>query len=372
MSNLKVFGSPEKYVQGPNATAHIGEEMKKLGLQGPAVVVSSGTPQRMLGPIWEKSLTSAGYKFTDMEFGGICTSFEADKISAFAKSVGAKTLIAFGGGQVIDAVRAASITAECEVVSCPTLASTDAPCSTLCVMYHEDHSFSEYLLTKRHPTLVLVDTTVVANAPKRTLVGGLGDALATWFEARSVREAGANNFLGAKQTETGLALAKLCYDILIEDGAAGVQSVDANAVTPALERVVEANTLLSGLGFESGGLCIAHAVHNGLTTQPESINYTHGEKVAFGLLTQLVCEGRPQAEIQIILKFCSSVGLPITLAAVGVDATDDKAIQEIAERATAPGETSHNGPVDVTAEIVAHAIRAADRCGSLYEQGKAT
>ncbi len=77
-----------------------------------------------------------------------------------------------------------------------------------------------------------------------------GDALATWFEARSIREANGDNFLGGKQTETGLALAKLCYDILIEDGAAAVQSVDANTVTPALERVVEANTLLSGLGFE--------------------------------------------------------------------------------------------------------------------------
>ena len=103
-----------------------------------------------------------------------------------------------------------------------------------------------------------------------------------------------------------------------------------------------------------------------------SINYTHGEKVAFGLLTQLICEGRPQKEIQIILKFCSDVGLPITLIAVGVDATDENAVMEIAERATVPGETSHNGPMKVTAEIVAHAIRAADRCGSLYEQGKAT
>eukprot|EP01083_Nonionella_stella_P212309 766874_1 len=105
-------------------------------MQGPVVTVSSGTPRRMLGPTWEKSLTDEGYKYTDMDFGGICTAAEAEKISSAAKSAGAKTLVAIGGGQVIDAVRAASITAECEVVSCPTLASTDAPCSTLCVVYH--------------------------------------------------------------------------------------------------------------------------------------------------------------------------------------------------------------------------------------------
>ncbi len=250
MSHLKTFGSPEKYVQGPNATAHLGTEMAKLDMKGPVVVVSSGTPSRILGSIWAKALRDAGYEFSDVGFGGISTKAEAEKIASYAKNIDAKTLVAVGGGQVIDAVRAASINCSCEVVSCPTIASTDAPCSTLCVMYHDDHSFADYLLTKRHPTLVLVDTCAVAQAPSRLLVGGLGDALATFFEARSVKECNGDNFLGGKQTESGLALAKLCYEILIEDGAAGVQSVDANALTPALERVVEANTLLSGLGFE--------------------------------------------------------------------------------------------------------------------------
>lgn len=90
------------------------------------------------------------------------------------------------------------------------------------------------------------------------------------------------------------------------------------------------------------------------------------------MVTQLVAEGRPQAEFQTVLKFCSDVGLPITLAGVGVDASDDAVIQVIAERATEPGETSHNSPVKVDASVIAHAIRAADRCGSLYQQGKAT
>eukprot|EP01083_Nonionella_stella_P060821 158619_1 len=89
MSALKVFGSPEKYVQGPYATVYLGSEMKKLGMQGPVVTVSSGTPRRMLGPTWEKSLTDEGYKYTDMDFGGICTAAEAEKISSAAKSAGA-------------------------------------------------------------------------------------------------------------------------------------------------------------------------------------------------------------------------------------------------------------------------------------------
>jgi glycerol dehydrogenase len=278
-------------------------------------------------------------------------------------------------------------------------------------MYHKDHTFHEYLFTKRHPTLVLVDTAVVAQAPRRMLVGGLGgestwiglmrndylinttntsplrsfvsiywyttidfyccrvDALATWFEARTIKEAHGLTFVGARQTETAAALAKLSYDIVIADGAAAVQAVDAKVVTPALERVVEANTLLSGLGFESGGLCVAHSVHNGLTSQSQCMEYTHGERVAFGLLTQLVLEGRPQEEIDIVLNFCSTVGLPITLKALSIDATDENAIQEVAARSLAPGETAHREPFEVTVDMMADAIRGADQMGTLYEKG---
>jgi len=126
-----------------------------------------------------------------------------------------------------------------------------------------------------------------------------------------------------KPTEASFALCQLCRDILLNDTATALQAVEVNAVTPALERVVEANTLLSGLGFESGGLYITHSIHNGLTSQPNHLSYTHGEKVAFGLLTQLVLEGKPKAEIDEVVQFCVDVGLPVTLDDVGVNADNE-------------------------------------------------
>ena len=179
---LKVFASPERYVQGPNAMQYLGNEMKKLDMKGPVLVVSSETPRNLLEETWRKSLKENGYDEVYYHgFGGICSDHEAKRIVAAAEAIDAKTLIGVGGGQVIDSVRTASIKIPtgCEVVSCPTIASTDAPCSTLCVLYHENQvtgnkEFQEYRFTKRHPTLVLVDTTVIANAPRRLFVGGLG------------------------------------------------------------------------------------------------------------------------------------------------------------------------------------------------------
>ena len=149
--------------------------------------------------------------------------------------------------------------------------------------------------------------------------------------------------------------------------AAGLKSsgwwAKAGATTPALERVVEANNLLSGLGFESGGLAVAHAVHNGITEIAASHSCIHGEKVAFGLITQLVLEGRPQSDISEILRYQRAVGLPITLAEVQVEASNDEQLRTIAERGVIPGESSHNEPFPVSAAMVVSALKAADQLG---------
>ena len=197
-----------------------------------------------------------------------------------------------GGGKVLDAARAAAADLNLPVVNCPTVASSDAPCSALSVIYSDDGVVQGSRFYRKNADLVLVDTQVIAQSPPRLLVAGMGDALATWFEAKTCVDGGVKNLRGGLSTQSALALAKLCYRTLLADGADALRSVQTQVVTPALERLVEANTLLSGIGFESSGLAAAHAIHNGLTTAKATHAYLHGEKVAFGLLTQLVLEGQ--------------------------------------------------------------------------------
>ncbi len=360
---LTVFGAPGRYVQGPGATHELGRELKRLGLSGPVLFVAGGTAQRDLQPIWRTVLPAEGLEPLVEPFGGECSDAEINRLIQRGQGQRAVAVVGAGGGKASDAARAVADALGLPAIITPTLASTDSPCSALSVIYDGAGEVSGFRFYNRHPLLVLVDTSVVARAPKRQLVGGLGDALATWFEARTLRESGGLTTLGARPTSTGTALAKLCCDILLSDGPAACAAVDAGATTPALERVVEANTLLSGLGFESGGLAVAHAVHNGITTIPGSHTCIHGEKVAFGLLTQLVLEGRPQGEIDEIYRFQRAVGLPITLAEVGVDANSEEQLRRIAERSTIAGETSHNEPFQVSAEMVLSALKAADQWG---------
>ena len=363
---LTAFSAPSHYVQGKGATAALGREMKRLGLAGPALIAAGKSAIAILGEAWQSHLGEAGIAHSVHAFGGECSHAEIERITSAARATASRTIIGAGGGKVLDAARAAADDLGLPVVNCPTVASSDAPCSALSVIYTEDGVFEAYRFYGRNPALVLVDTHVVALAPPRLLVAGMGDALATWFEAKTCVDGHVRNMRGGRSTRSAEMLANLCYRTLVEDGPDALRAVEAQVVTPALERLVEANTLLSGLGFESSGLAAAHAVHNGLTVAAPTRAYYHGEKVAYGLITQLVLEGKPRSTIDPVLAFATAVGLPITLAQIGLVEPPRDLLLRIATRATAPGETIHNEPFEVTADMVADAIAAADAMGRAW------
>jgi glycerol dehydrogenase len=193
------------------------------------------------------------------------------------------------------------------------------------------------------------------------LVAGMGDALGTYFEARACERAGAATCMGGKTTLTALALARLCYDTLRRDGLNAKLAVQNGVCTKAVENIIEANIYLSGIGFESGGVAAAHAVGNGLAVIEGTHSAYHGEKVAFGTLVQLVLENSSD-EIREVLDFCASVGLPVTLAALGAGEASEEELRAAAAAACADGSMAAM-PFEVTPEAAYAAIIAADALG---------
>ncbi len=367
-----IFCSPSRYTQGLHATQSLGVEMSSLQLSGPVLIVTSPSPHSMLEDIWAKSLGEAGYGYSIHDFPGECTHAEVGRIRQSAEQAGAKTIIGAGGGKTLDAARAAAVDLKLPFVSCPTVASTDAPCSAISIIYSESGVFELARIHPVNPALVLVDSHVIAHAPVRTLVAGMGDALSTLFEARACTAAKKPNTRGGSCTLSALALAELCYRTLLADGAEALRAAEAKSVTPALERIIEANTLLSGLGFESAGLAAAHGIHNALTVAPGTHAYLHGEKVAFGVLVQLMLENAEKSLVDEVLAFCHSVGLPTTLRGIGCEGISDALLGEIAANATAPDGLIHNEPFPVSPRMVADAILAADAAGRNFASGRVT
>lgn len=363
----QIMIAPSKYVQGPGAIREIGPHVAKLGNK--ALALASRTGWADCGAAIEAALAGAGVQLHVERFRGECSQAEINRVRQVVQATGSNVLLAVGGGKGIDAGKAVAYYENIPCVVIPTIASTDAPCSALSVIYTEDHVFESYLILPNNPNMVVVDTEVIARSPARFTVAGMGDALATWFEADACRKAFSKNIPGGDSTEAALALARLCYDLLLRYGRQAKAAAEAGAATVALTKIVEANTLLSGLGFESSGLAGAHGVHDGLTALTECHHLFHGEKVAFGTLTQLVLENREMSEIEEVLDFCTDVGLPVTLGELGIHAKgqelDDRLM--IAARATcAPGGMIHNEPMPVTPEEVVAAMKGADALGRAY------
>lgn len=357
--------SPNRYVQGRGELKNLPEHAKKLGKKLFVIISASGL--KRVRDLLEKSFENTGMELVFEEFQGECCETEIKRLGSRFQENKCDLVVGVGGGKIHDSAKAAAYYQGAPVVIIPTIASTDAPCSALSAIYSETGVFERYLFLNSNPDLVLVDTDIIAAAPSRLLVSGMGDALATYFEARAVAASGALSCAGGKPTKGALALAKLCYETLLEDGVKAKLAVEAGACTQAVENIIEANTYLSGIGFESGGLAGAHAIHNGLTVIKDCHHLYHGEKVAFGTLTQLVLENAGQKLLEEVIGFCMDVGLPTTFAELGMARPDKDLLMEAAVRACSPDDTLVNMPFEVTPEMVYAAMVGADALGRYFK-----
>lgn len=360
----RILIAPNKYVQGSGAIHELGQHASPLGNRA---LVTGG--KRALAATCQaigSSLGDAGVSTLVESFGGECSQSEISRLMELSRNSGVDLIIAVGGGKTIDTGKAVACDLKLPVIVVPTIAGSNASCSALSVIYTEDGVFESYKVTRANPNCVLVDTDIIANSPVDALVAGMGDSLAAFWEADTCYRSYKPNVLtgGTPPTEVAYMLSRLCYDTLLACGLEAKLSMERKVVTPALEKVVEAIILLSALGFESGGLAGAHAVHNGLTVLPQTHDIYHGEKVAFGILVQMVMEGRPREQVNEVLKFCESVGLPTSLKELNIVEPTKEEIMKVAEAATAEGETIHSTWFPVTAKMVYGAIWTADAIGS--------
>ncbi|MBU3153977.1 glycerol dehydrogenase [Clostridium estertheticum] len=361
----KIIMSPGRYIQGSGELKKIKDHIEAFGKS--FLIIGTDRAIKQTTSTIETSFKESGCKLSYETFNRECCVEEIERLMKVVKASSCDVIVGVGGGKAFDTAKAVAYYCKLPVIIVPTIAATDAPCSALSVIYTKEGVFSNYLLLPKNPEVVLVDTDIVAEAPVRLLVAGMGDALATYFEARACKEGNRGNMSGEKATLAAMALAKLCYDTLLSDGVQAMVACEGNVCTKAVENIIEANTYLSGIGFESGGLAAAHAIHDGFTVLEKTHKLYHGEKVAFGAITELVLENRPLAEIEEAILFCKSVGLPYTFSDLGVADATTKELMSVAVASCGSGETMINEPFVVTPRDVYAALVATDALGKMYK-----
>ena len=351
---------PGKYIQGAGALAELPALMDSFGNR--PLILASPTARKNVLPSCGIDWNARSHLVIET-FGGECCETELSRLARLIAQQNVNVVVAVGGGKTIDTAKIAADRAHLPVIVVPTIASTDAPCSGCAVLYTEKGIFQSVAYQRMNPAAVLVDEAVIAAAPVRFLVAGMGDALATWFEADSCHRTQSSNACGGLSPVVGHRIARLCYDTLLKYGLVAKIACENHVIIPAFSRIVEANVLLSGIGFESGGLGAAHSIHNGFTALEETHRFYHGEKVAFGVLAGLQLTDAPPAESDTVYAFCESIGLPTTLADLGLPGIDPARLMKVAEKTCDPAECIHHEAGRILPSNVLHAILAADAIG---------
>jgi len=194
---FSIMIAPNRYVQGPGVLRNIGNHIKHLGDK--AFFIGGPTALSIVKDSAVENLKENNIEFIFEPFSGMCTRESADELSKKAKTFGANIIVGTGGGRTIDTAKAVSHELGSFLVIAPTIASNDAPCSALSVQYDKNHMLDRFLILRRNPDVVLVDSRIIVQAPTRFFVAGMGDALATWFEANTCTKSMAKNLPGQLQ-----------------------------------------------------------------------------------------------------------------------------------------------------------------------------
>ncbi|MXV44009.1 iron-containing alcohol dehydrogenase [Saccharibacter sp. 17.LH.SD] len=362
----RTVSSPKKFVIGAGLLAQLHDSVKDFGNN--AFIISDEFIVDRVNKECLPALEGAGLKGKAEKFNYECTDEEIKRLGTLAGEQKANVIVGVGGGKTLDTAKAVAHYYKMPVILYPTIASSDAPCTALAVVYNTDGSFNRYLFLPQNPDAVIADTTILTGAPARFFAAGVGDALATYFEARACFRSDGINLVNKKPSRTGLGIAHLCYELLKENVIEAMDGVRNKVATRAVDEVIEATIYLSGVGAETGGLAAAHAIHNGMTVIEELHRAQHGEKVVFGLLTQLVLEKASRSEIDEVIRIIEAASLPMTLKELGVKEFVEADWRKVAELACDKDDTMGNMPFEVTPDDVYNALIAANAMAERYRK----
>ncbi|WP_019240934.1 MULTISPECIES: iron-containing alcohol dehydrogenase family protein [Bacillus] len=353
MEIFSVHGAPSEYILAEGALNLLEKKLLERGLK--KVLVVTGKKSWNAAEDYWPEINKVHVSF--FHYQGECSLTEIDKVANLVVKQNYEAIIGVGGGKVLDLAKAACNQTHKQAILIPTLASNCAPWTPLSVLYDDDGSFIRYDIYPVCSSLVLIEPNILLQAPIEMLVAGIGDTLAKWYEADVQMATIANKPVAL---EISHYTAKQCKEVLVTYSKEALNAVENESLNEAFIKVVETIIVYAGMvggfGDRYGRIAGAHAIHNGLTVLEETHHALHGDKVAYGILVQLVLEEKWK-EIEGLLPFYRELGLPYSLTQLGVKELSENIMAAIAKKATAPEESIHVMPIGtITAGTVQTAI----------------
>lgn len=352
METISVHGAPSEYILEEKILDKLESKLLERGFQ--KVLIIHGQKSWQAAKSFWPVLTRLEYE--EYTYHGENSLSEINTISELVVKESFDAVIGVGGGKVLDLTKSVSHVTHRQAALIPTLPSNCSPWTPVSVVYDDAGTFIRFDIYPVGASLVLVEPQILLQAPINMLIAGIADTLAKWYEA-DVQMASIQN--KSVPLEICYYTAKQCKDVLLQYSESAVQAAKSGTLNDDFVKVVETIIMLGGMvggfGDHYGRVAGAHSIHNGLTVLEETHHILHGEKVAYGILVQLVLEDK-WTEIEGLLPFYKQLLLPISLKDLGVKVITDEVIGAVAAKSTIREESIHVMPGEMTTATVSKAM----------------
>lgn len=253
-----------------------------------------------------------------VDYGGCeITESRVDALVRRVNEEGFDCVIGVGGGKGMDFARAVAYHTDRRCVLVPTMASTNASASPLCVIYSEDGKRQvacHYLAN--YQDLVLADTEMLLRSPARCFAAGIGDQMCTYLEVYYTNELMGS--LGEFPSLSWDVIDKSC-ELFLTEGKAAYESAKAGRLSREYEDVLS-QVLYSNAHMRAAACSgFAHLLAKALILFPEVPHrWLHGAQVAYAILPMKIHQGRPREDILRYAQWLHSLDMPTTLDELGL------------------------------------------------------
>ena len=349
--------SPEKVFRGSGAWFKALPHIKKI-CKRPLFLGRSVETENIRNNIY-KDLFKENLEIIVDNLNFDCCYEDLDRLKSILLKNNCDSIIALGGGKVLDAGKFLADSLSIPVITIPLSASTCAGWTALSNIYSINGQFIKDIELKSCPKILVLDHSFIKTAPKRTLSSGIADALAKWYESS----------LTSSEVEEGLVqqaiqISRVLRDQLLIYGESAYksQSIQNLSWCNVIEGCTLTAGLIGGIGGEKCRTAAAHAFHNAITQIATPHKPLHGEVVGVGILLQLRLEETKNnnklayqsiKQLSVLMK---KLNLPTSIAELGIDIFENNNLQKIAEFTCRDKSEIHFLPFEISQQDIIETI----------------
>lgn len=307
---------PRSVLAGHGVLRELGNACRQFDFPERGAIVTGAKTALLAGNQAEEILRDAGFDVALVP-AREATPAEVARVEAEVRGIGARFLVAAGGGSKIDITKVIAARLKIPFVSVPTSAAHDGISSPRASLHDPEHVTSIEAVV---PVGVIADTAVIVQAPFRLLASGCADVLSNVTAVLDWRLAA--RLRNEEYSSTAATLAEYTAQE-IADHAALIKPNLEESVWIAIRPMIVAGIAMSVAGSSRPCSGSEHLFSHALDRAAERPSL-HGEQCGVGAIMMMYLHGGDWRKLRTCLHL---IGSPTTARELGV--SDEQVVEAL-------------------------------------------